>query len=197
MADIKTEVELLEKTQKEVQDKQAELEKVKAATSDYESRKTALNLELERVTKDITTAKEERRKKDESFEEKFSKEQFQKASDKFFAKFKYEPDAQKTLIAKYEKVKSGSMDAELIFSDLMAAHVSLNPQKYVEMEERVGMLTQKSEEFKAAMSSAAGAGSGFSVRTEDNALTPDEIKAAQWAGILPETYKRLKSEGKI
>ena len=196
MAELEDNVAKLEATKVELEQQTADLEKVKAETADYTVKKDGLTTELERVQTDITKAKEDRRQKDTSFQDKLRGENLTIAKEKFFGEFKYTDEERTRLEAEFPKYDSNSVSADLIYKDMLKAHVARDPQKYVELERNVNRLTAESEEFKARIS-----GSGFMTgglpATDSMGLSKEDIQAAQWAGIPLQEYARLKKEGKI
>jgi len=199
MADtLQQQIEELEKTEQELKTKQEELEKVKTTVEDYENKKQALEKELERITADLTAKREERRQKDLSFQEKFEAEQKAKATEKFFKDFGYsDPETQKNLLEVFERVKSGSIDADLIYKDLVRAHLILNPDKYIQLEQKVKSIAGNVDEFLKGVSSSAFAGLSHKVESEEVELTPEDIEAMKFSGISEQAYKDLKRRGKV
>lgn len=197
MSEIEDKVAKLEATEKELQAKQAELDKSNVELEEKNKQKAALELELGRVRADITKEKETRRQKDLSFEERTRNENLALAKTKFFGKFQYTKEEQDKFLEDFKRFDSNAVSSDLIYLDLLKAHVARNPEKYISLEERVNELSKGSEELKAALSSAGFAAAGGLPATESEGLTKDELQAAQWAGLPPKEYKRLKEQGKI
>lgn len=200
MSDIEEQkVADLEATEKEIQEKQAALEKTKAEITDYEQRKAALDLELKRVQGDIAKAKEERRLnevKDKTFQEKLRSENLEAAKVKFFSKFKYTPEEQEKFLESFKSFDSQAINADLIYNDFLKTRVAMEPQKYIELEEEVNNFRKQAEQFDRE-----GSSSGFPGGNQPNSqtveLTEDDIRAANWANISLEKYKELKAKGRL
>lgn len=198
MADIQQEIEELEKKEEEIKQKQAELESIKSTVEDYENKKIALEKELERIKADLEETRRQRREKDETFQEKFRAEQLEKAKQKFFANFKYsDPESQKKLLETFEKIKGDSVDADLIYQDLVRAHLVLNPEKYINLEKKVEELAGSAEEFLKGQSSSAFVGISKEVSTEEIELTPEDREAIKFSGIPEAAYRELKKRGRV
>jgi|SRR6185436_4569724 len=197
MTELEQNVAKLEATQKEIQEKTMALDKVKADTADYESKSAALKAELDRVNSDIARAKDERRQKDSTFQDRLRTENLEVAKTKFFAEHKYEPAEQAKLLEEFKKHDSGSVNPDLILNDFRRTHVALNTEKYLKLEEDMNRLRSNSEEFNRLASSTGFSGASMGVKTEDNGLSKEDIQAAGWAGIPLERYKKLKAEGKV
>jgi len=198
-AELEKKIATLEATKEEIQQKQTTLEQTKAEVTDYEERKAALDKEVERVKNDIAQAKEERRKaeaKDNSFQEKLRNENFEAAKEKFFSKYEYKPEDRSKFLEAFKSFDSQAITSDLIYEDLVKAHVASNAKKYISLEEEVKTLKKNSGLLKENLSS-----SGFPSDTSPSAgeieLTEDEIRAAKWAHLPIERYKELKSKGKI
>ena len=198
MSEITDKVAELEATEKQLQSKQAELAKSDATLAENVEKKKALDAELARVQTDITTAKEERRQKDSTFQERLRSENLETAKAKFFSEFKYEkPEDQSKFLDGFKKYDTQSVNPELIYKDMITAHVATNPERYIELERTAERLKQGGLDLTTDSAGSAFTASGGLPGTETAGLSMDEIRAAQWAGIPTETYKRLKSEGKI
>ena len=141
--------------------------------------------------------REEKRKKDETFQERFRREQITKAQDRFFKEFGYDDFKLKDeLMANFEKYDSGSLDADLIYRDMKRAHVAMNPDKYIDIENRI----KKSQEAaSAAMADASGTGfaPGSLPEGDFTDLDADDIQAIRWSGMNVEKYRELKKAGKL
>ena len=189
----------LEATQKQIQEEQAKLEATKAEITDYETRKEALDKELERVQSDIAKAKEERRQtelKDKSFQERLRSENLEAAKAKFFSSFNYKPEDKDKLLEAFKKFDSQAVNVDLIYKDLVKAHVSLNADKYVQLENEIKQMKVESEKLNSFQSSSGFSG-GETPPVESITLTEDDIRAAKWTGLSLERYKELKAKGLI
>jgi hypothetical protein len=191
----------IQKLDFEVSAKKAELERLdaegKAKTVEEQSRRDALRQEYDRLLTDVTRMREEKRKKDETFQERFRREQLEKAQERFFKEFGYEDYKLKDeLMANFEKYDSGSLDSENIYRDLKRAHVAMNPDKYIEIENRV---KRSQEAAKAAMADASGSAfaQGSLPEGDFTDLDADDIQAIRWSGMPVEKYRELKRAGKI
>ena len=141
--------------------------------------------------------REEKRKKDETFQERFRREQLTKAQERFFKEFGYEDFKLKDeLLANFQKYDSGSLDAENIYRDLKRSHVAMNPDKYIEIENRV----KKSQEA-ATLASADASNSGFAPGSLPDGdftdLDSEDIQAIRWSGMAIDKYRELKRSGKL
>lgn len=192
MSDIETKVAELEAKEKEIEQANTLLESKKAEIADYDSKKEALNSELKRVQADIAAAKEERRAKESSFQEKLRNENLDVAKAKFFSKFDYKQEDQAKFLEIFKTFDSQAVSPDLIYRDMMKAHVASNPEKYVEFEEKIKHFSKNADEFAAASSSSAFAGGGFEAKTELEGLDQNDILAAQRAGISIEKYREYK-----
>lgn len=196
MSEITDKVAQLEATEKQLQAKQTELAASTASVEEKTKQKAALDAELLRVQTDITSAKEERRQKDSSFQEKLHKENLETALMKYFNDFKVKPEEQAKFRKDFEGV-SQAVTPELIFKDILKAHVASNPEHFVELERTVERLKESGVDITEASAGSAFAGSGSLPPNETAGLSEDDLRAARWANIPAETYKRLKAEGKI
>jgi DNA repair exonuclease SbcCD ATPase subunit len=188
----------LEKEEKEIEEKKQELEKIKEEVEDYEKQKEALEKELQRVKSLLEETRKQKRQENETFQEKFYKEQLEKAKQRFFEKFKYtDPQAKDELLRVFERIKSDAIDADLIYNELLKAHLVINADKYVQLEEKISQLSGGAEEFIKNQSSMAFKGVSQSVLEEEIELTPEDYEAMKFAGIPESLYRRLKKEGKI
>jgi len=197
VSDKEKQVAELEATQKEIQGKQVVLEKTKADVTDYETRKAALDLELQRVQKDISDAKEERRKvdvKDQTFQEKLRGENLESAQTKFFSQFEYKPEERVKFLEAFKSFDSQVVSSDLIFNDLLRTRVSMDPNKYIKLEEELQNLRKRAAEFNQDNSSSGFPG-GDRSNSQTTELTEDEIRAANWAKIPIERYKEMKAKG--
>jgi chromosome segregation ATPase len=200
MADneLQKQIEELEKTEQELKTKQEELEKIKTTVEDYGNKKSALEKELERITADLTAKREERRQKDLTFQERFEEEQKAKAKKRFFENFGYsDPESQKKVLEVFERIKSGSVDADLIYGDLVKAHLVLNPEKYIQLEQKIKQFSGNVDDFLKNVSSSAFSGLGKETKTEEVELTPEDMEAIRITGIPEMAYRDLKRRGKI
>jgi hypothetical protein len=198
MSEITDKVAQLEATEKQLQAKQTELAASTASVEEKQKQKAAMDAELLRVQTDITTAKEERRTKDATFQEKLRGENLETAKAKFFTEFKYvEPEDQNKFLESFKQYDSQSVNPELIYNDMLKAHVASNPAKYIELERTAARLKEGGIDFTTAAAGSAFDGAGALPVDNTSGLSADDMRAAQWAGIPVETYKRLKSEGKI
>lgn len=191
MSDVVDKVAQLEATEKELQAKSTELEFKKAEIQDFEGKKNALNAELERVQRDVAAARESRRSQDGTFQEKLRGENLDSAKSKFFTEFGYKPEDQQKFLESFKGFDSGSVNSDLIYRDMMKAHVAQNPEKYVEMERKFTAMSQNSEKFAEFASSGGFAGLG-GVKTEVVGLDENDILAAQRIGLPLEKYKEYK-----
>jgi hypothetical protein len=199
MADeIKTQLVKLEEEEKELAQKQSELEKVKVETADYEQKKEALTKELDRVQTLINKAREEKRAvevKDISFQEKFKLEQFQKARERIVKDLNLTDEAkQKSLFEEYNRIKSDAIDADIIYKDLEKAYVSLNAPELLEAKRTLEARIASGADYNANASSAAAAGAG-APSTEDVRLDEGDVFAMKYSGIPREAYKDMKKRG--
>lgn len=194
MSDIETKVAELEAKEKEIERTNAELESKKSELADYDSKKEATEAELRRVQADLARAREERRTKDISFQEKLRNENIEAAKAKFFSKFEYKPEDQAKFLEQFGKFDSQAVNVDLIYKDMIKAHVASNPEKYVEYEEKIKTFSKNSDEFNSGASSSAFAGAGFEARTEIEGLDQNDILAAQRAGITIEKYREYKAK---
>lgn len=193
-------VAALEATEKELQLKQAELEASAKSAEEKKSELEALEKEEERVKTDIVSAKEERRRlqvKDQSFQEKMRGENLESAKIKFFEEFGYAPEAQAKFLEEFKVYDSQSVSSDLIYRDMVRTHVAQNPEKYIRLEKEVKRLSKESDVLSAALSASGFTGVGEGVKIETEGLTPDDIRAAEWAHMPLPLYKKYKDEGKI
>lgn len=198
MTEVQDKVALLEATEKQLKDKQAELAASTASVEEKEKQKKGMEAELLRVQTEITSAKEERRSKDASFQEKLRSENLEKAKSEFFTQFKYEkPEEQAQFLEEFKKYDSQAVNPESILKDMVRAHVASNPAKYVELERTLARLRESGVDVTAASAGSAFTGSSTPPPNQTAGLSEDDIRAAQWANIPLDTYKRLKQEGKI
>jgi len=196
--ELQKQIEELEKTEQELKTKQEALEKIKTTVEDYENKKSALEKELERITADLAAKREERRQKDLTFQERFEEEQRAKATKKFFADFGYsDPESQKKVLEVFERIKSGSVDADLIYGDLIKSHLILNPEKYIQLEQKIKQLSGNVDEFLKSASGSAFSGLGKETREEEVELTAEDREAIRITGIPEAAYRDLKRRGKI
>jgi len=191
----------LQKLDFDVQAKQAELARIdaegKAKTVEEQSRRDALKQEYERLLGDVTKMRETKRIKDETFQEKFRREQLDKAKDRFFKEFGYEDYKLKDeLMANFEKYDSGSLDAENIFRDLKRSHVAMNPDKYIDIENRVKK-AQEAAKFENASASDSAFAQGSLPDGDFTDLDQEDIQAIRWSGMNVEKYRELKRSGKL
>jgi uncharacterized protein (DUF3084 family) len=202
MSDIQDKIKELESLEQEIQSKKEELEKIKEETEDYEKKKMALEEEHKRVLNELKVAREEKNKAkemEESFQEKFRKEQLEKAKNKFFSEFEYKSDEEKQMfLDTFNKLDSGSVDADLIYKDLVRAHLYLNPDKYLSLEKNLSKLTNSAESLNINLSTQGFAGVDASMSANEPVeLTKEDLLAIQWSGISKEQYIKLKKEGRI
>lgn len=201
MADIQDKVKELEKIEQDIVTKTAELDKVKADTTDYESKKEALEKEHVRVLDEIKVAREEKNKaqtKDKSFQEQFRNEQLEKAKQRIFSDFKYQDeDSKKKLLDTFTKLDDGSVDTELIYKNLTRAHLYLNPEKYIGLEQKVSKMVGSADDFLKDSSTFSFTGVGEGQIQEDVELTKTDMEAIQFTGMSMDTYKKLKKEGRV
>ena len=191
----------LQKLDFDVQAKQAELARIdaegKAKTVEEQSRRDALKQEYERLLGDVTKMRETKRIKDETFQEKFRREQLDKAKDRFFKEFGYEDYKLKDeLMANFEKYDSGSLDAENIFRDLKRSHVAMNPDKYIDIENRVKK-AQEAAKFENASASDSAFAQGSLPDGDFTDLDQEDIQTIRWSGMNVEKYRELKRSGKL
>lgn len=198
MSEPTDKVKELEVAEKELQAKQQEIEASTASLAEKEEKKKALDSELIRVQTDIANAKEERRVKNVTFEQKLRGENLEQAKAKFFSEFKYEgKEDQEKFLEGFKPYDSQSVNPELIYKDMLRAHVAQNPEKYVDLERTVSKLRENGVQFETLSASSAFSGGGGLPSNDSAGLTTEDLRAATWAGIDIPTYKRLKSEGKI
>ena len=191
----------IQKLDFEVSAKKAELERIeaegKAKTIEEQSRRDALKQEHERLLNDVTRMREEKRKKDETFQERFRREQLTKAQERFFKEFGYDDFKLKDeLMANFEKYDSGSLDAENIYRDLKRSHVAMNPDKYIDIENRVKK-SQEAASLANADASNSGFASGSLPEGDFTDLDSEDIQAIRWSGMNIEKYRELKRSGKL
>ena len=197
VSDKEKQVAALEATEKEIQEKQGVLEKTKADVTDYETRKEALAKELQRVQKDISEAKEERRQvdvKDQTFQEKLRGENLESAKNKFFSQFEYKPEEKVKFLEAFKSFDSQVVSSDLIYNDLLRTRVAMDPNKYIKLEGELQSLREKAAEFNQDNSSSGFSG-GDRTNSQTVELTEDEIRAANWAHIPLERYKEMKVKG--
>jgi hypothetical protein len=160
-----------------------------------------MKLERERVLADIAEKRKEKEAlnaSDKTFQAKFREEQKAKAESKFFSEFKYEDEAKKKeLLDTFSRLDSGSVDADNIYTDMVRAHLYLNPDKYIGIERQAAKFAGSADEFMKAQSTSAFTGAGNLPTGETVELDELDIKAAQFAGIPIEVYKDLKRRGKV
>lgn len=186
-----------EELAKELANEQAEA-KASQDEAAKQAKVDALAKEEARLQEAIRAAREEKRKKDMTFEEKFRTEQFEKAKTKFYSDYKYsDPEAQKKVLEVLTKVGSGSVDADNVYKDLEAAHLLLNKDKYINLEREVSRSEAAAAAYAADASGSGFSGAGDSQRQEQVDLSPDDVRAANWAHIPLEKYRELKSKGKL
>jgi len=191
----------LQKLDFDVQAKQAELARIdaegKAKTVEEQSRRDALKQEYERLLGDVTKMRETKRIKDETFQEKFRREQLDKAKDRFFKEFGYEDFKLKDeLMANFEKYDSGSLDAENIYRDLKRSHVAMNPDKYIDIENRVRK-AQEAAKLENVSASDSAFAQGSLPDGDFTDLDAEDIQAIRWSGMAVEKYRELKRSGKL
>lgn len=191
----------LERLNFEVEAKKAEIARLeaegKAKTVEEQARRDALKLEHERILGELTKTREEKRQKDETFEAKFRREQIEKAQQRFFKEFGYEDFKLKDeLMANFQKYDSGSLDAENIYRDLKRSHVAMNPDKYIDIENRVKQ-SQEAANQANADASASGFAAGGLPEGDFTDLDADDIQAIRWSGMNVEKYRALKKAGKL
>lgn len=185
----------------QVEAKKAELAKLeaegKAQTTEEQAKRDGLKQEHERLLADVTKIREEKRSKDESFQEKFRREQIQKAQDRFFKEFGYEDAKLKDeLMANFEKYDNGSFDSENIYRDMKRAHVAMNPDKYIEIESKVKQAQEHAKQFNADASGSGFAG-GSLPEGDFTDLDAEDVQAIRWSGMPVEKYRELKKAGKL
>lgn len=190
-------VEQLEAKKQELQKEVEGLEAKKSEVADYEARKAALSKEEERLKTEIEKAREERRQKDVSFQDRLRTENLEAAKNKFFQQFEYSEEEKAKFDEGFKGFDSGSVNADLIYKDMLKLHVAKNPEKYIEMENRISRLTKEGQIQAADISSSGFEGSSAAPSGGEDGLTKDELLAAQWAGVTPERYKELKSKGLV
>jgi DNA repair exonuclease SbcCD ATPase subunit len=198
MSEITERVAQLEATEKQIQERQAALAASATAVEEKEKQKAALDAELARVQGDIVKAKEERRQKDSSFQDKVRNENLETAKQKFLAEFKYEkPEDQAKFLEAFKAYDTGAVSPDLIYKDMVKAHVASNPERYIELERTAERLRASGVDFTVSSAGSAFQGSGQLPPNDSAGLSTDDIRAAQWANIPFETYRRLKAEGKL
>ncbi len=197
MADIEQNLEELEKTEKEKEEQLNELNKIKEETEDYENKKKALELELNRVREAIDKAREEKRNIDKSFVEKLREENLEKAKSIFSQRDEYKnnPEALNALMQTFTKIDDGSVTEDKILEGFQKAHLILNASKYIDMEKKLQNMKSEAETLNRDLSTSAFAEGNLP--TEGVELTKEDIEAARWSGLSLERYKELKAKGKI
>jgi chromosome segregation ATPase len=193
---VSPELQKLEEVKQEIEAKQAELDRVKGETSDYENKKSALNKELERIIAKIEDARQQKRQADVAFQAQFKREQEEKAKAQFFEKFSYDDAARKSILDDFARSGSTAIDADNIYQELVRLHVARNASKYLSLEEKAKEFAGSAEKFLET-SSSAGFASGGSPPTGQTELTAEDIEAAKFSGMSLEVYRDLKSRGKI
>lgn len=196
MSEITDKVALLEATEAQIKVKQEELAASAASVEEKGKQKTAMDAELVRVQADITKAKEERRQKETSFSDQLRGENTEAALKRYFDEYKITPEDQVKFREDF-KGKSEAVTPDLIFKDILKARVSSNPEHYAELERQIESLKASGVDVTVSSASSVFVGSGTLPKDNTAGLDNDDIRAAQWANIPLETYKRLKAEGKI
>lgn len=191
----------IQKLDFEVTAKKAELARIEAEgqakTVEEQSRRDALKQEYERLLTDVTRMREQKRQKDETFQERFRREQLSKAQERFFKEFGYEDFKLKDeLMANFEKYDSGSLDSENIYRDLKRSHVSMNPDKYIDIENRVKK-AQEAAKLVNAEASDSGFAAGSLPEGDFTDLDSEDIQAIRWSGMNVDKYRELKRAGKL
>jgi hypothetical protein len=194
-----TELQKLQEDEKRVKAELAQLERLEALKKDikeYEARKLALQKEEKRLREAILAYREEKRKQDLTFQEKFKKEQEDKAKTKFFADYEYkDPELQKRLLEVYAKIDDGSLDVDNIYKNFQKAHLLLHHEKYVEMEKKMKELEGGAQTFVSQQSSAAFSGTEAGITEEPVILTEEDEEAIRQFSIPREKYIELKKKG--
>jgi len=187
----------LEAKEKLVQEKKASIESEEQNLKTREEKINALKLEEQRIIDSVTKLKNERREEKESFGERLRNENLEKAKERIISEFGYkDPDAIKVLVATYEKFDSGDVGEDKIYSNLLKAHVSLNPGKYIDLEKKQAAAARAAEEQAARASGSALKGSD-NIPMEQVELDEVDIEAARKIGMDYQTYKGLKARGKL
>lgn len=160
-----------------------------------------MDKELERVQKAITDAKESRRQQEEgdkSVSVRIRNENLEVAKEKFFAETGVKPEDQAKFLEEFKTFDSGAINSDLIVRDMKKTFASLHVDELLEMQKKVNELSANSDEFKAAMSSSGFQGAGREGPAGGGeGMTPEDLQAAQWAGIPIEKYKELKKQGRV
>lgn len=195
---LEEELQKLQAAEAKVKAEQEKLEAIKEEVEGYEAKKSALEKEEQRLKAAILALREEKRKSDATFQEKFKKEQLNKAQEKFFQDFGYtEAEAQNKLLEVYQKIDDGSVDAENIYRNLEKAHVLLNASSYIALEKKAKELSGSAEEFLKQQSSSAFPSGGEMESGKTVVLDAEDEEAIRKFHIPRERYIELKAKGKI
>lgn len=190
------ELKKLEDAQAKTEAELKKLEATKGMAEGYETRVAALKKEEERLKSAILSYREEKRKKDLTFQEQFRKEQQDKATAKFFQEYGYsEPEAQKKLLDAYKKIDDGSVDAENIYKNLEKSHLLVNSPQYIALEKKVKEMAGSAEEFLKQQSSSAFAEGGTAGEGGVVVLDAEDEEAVRKFHIPREKYIELKQKG--
>ena len=197
MTEVESKVAELEATEKKLNDTKAELEASSKSVEEKQKEKAGLDAEIERVRKDIATAKESRRHEDASFQETMRNENVTTASQKLFAEFGIKPEDQAQFLDEFKKFGSSAVSAEAIAADMRRMYARDHAEELLAAGQAVRRLAEGSDEMKAALSSSGFSGVGLEHRGGEQGLTAEEVEAARFAHMTPARYKELKDKGKL
>jgi hypothetical protein len=130
--------------------------------------------------------------KDKRFDQ-FRSEQVSKAKTKLWKELGVETEADKAAIdERFAKLDNGSIDSELIYNDLLAAAVSVNPGKYIAASKQISDMEKNADDEVARQ--AAGNNSPPS-GGDPQKFDAETKRMAQEAGITPEQAKEVQDSG--
>ena len=200
MPTIDEQVKKLEETETEIKVRTEELEKTKATNADFEKQNSALAQEKQRVLDELKVLREEKEKakhKDETFSEKFRRENLQKVSQKIISELGLKPEEFKSVDDAYIASKADSISEDSIYQDMMKIYASQHATELIGSHKRIKELEANAQQYNANQSTGAGAGANFPNPNREINITPEDEQAARWAGVSIEQYKKWKTEGKI
>ena len=127
--------------------------------------------------------------------EKFKGEQAQKAKDKFTAdpKFSLTPQEKEAFDREYDKVKSDSVDAELIFRDLKKAYFVVKGDELISSRDKVVSLEKNAAEWNAAQAGAGGGSGGSPDNDKYSQAAKDLFQDWRKAGLKNKTLDQAQS----
>ncbi len=190
----------------ELETKQASIEAEQRELGDDGAKKNqkrvdALKKEEQRIKDNINALRTEKRDIDKTLVEKLREENLESAKLRIAKEFGYDkPEALETLTKVFSKHDSGSVTEQKIYEDLRRAHVQLNAEKYLALEQEHRRLSEGADAYTASMSSSGAAGGSAPESASPDAdvpLSKEDYEAARWAGMPIAKYAQLKKEGKI